>query len=144
MKLAGVVLAILVLGSCATTVEDRPRADANPTPISGGVIVDDSVPATTIPVEGTATDLLPEMAAEMSRLGGLIVGDGDAEASLARIQQIWETIEPEIKQVRPGLVNGIGATVELAVTAVERTRPADADKAFSLLTDLVDAFTGDG
>lgn len=142
MKL--IAFAVLVLGSCATTVEDRPLADANPTPISGGVIVDDSIPATTIPIEGTATELLPEMATEMSRLGGLIVDGGDAEGSLARIQQIWETIRPEIEQTRPGLVNGIAATVELAVTAVERTRPADADKAFSLLTDLVDAFTGDG
>jgi hypothetical protein len=139
-----IAFAVLVLGSCATTVEDRPLADANPTPISGGVIVDDSIPATTIPIEGTATELLPEMATEMSRLGGLIVDGGDAEGSLARIQQIWETIRPEIEQTRPGLVNGIAATVELAVTAVERTRPADADKAFSLLTDLVDAFTGDG
>jgi len=48
-----------------------------------------------------------------------------------------------VKEQRPGLVNGIGATVELAETAVTRTRPADADKAFSLLTDLVDAYTGD-
>ena len=32
----------------------------------------------------------------------------------------------------------------MARTAVERTRPADADKAFKLLTYLVDQFTGDG
>jgi hypothetical protein len=32
----------------------------------------------------------------------------------------------------------------MARIAVDRTRPADADKAFSLLTNLVDRFTGDG
>ena len=32
----------------------------------------------------------------------------------------------------------------MATSAVERKRPADADKAFNLLTDLVDSYTGDG
>jgi hypothetical protein len=41
-------------------------------------------------------------------------------------------------------VGGIQTTVDMARTAVVRVRPADADKAFALLTQLVDRYTGDG
>ena len=134
---------LLALTACATTVDDQPLADNNPTPISGGVVVDESTPVTTVAVTGSAAELLPQMAIEMSRLSALIIDGGDADAALERITVMWAAIRPEVKDKRPGLVNGIGATVELAETAVTRTRPADADKAFSLLTDLVDAYTGD-
>ncbi len=140
--------------ACATTVDDTAPggqtlppgavpADGGSALIDGGVIVD-SIPPTTIPVAGSATDLLPELAIEMSRLGSLIAdGEGD-DAALARIEAIWATIRPEIEATHPELVNGIGAMVDMARVAVERTRPADADKAFGVLTDLVDRFTGDG
>jgi hypothetical protein len=42
------------------------------------------------------------------------------------------------------LVGGIDTTVDMARTAVVRIRPADGDKAFQLLTDLVDRYTVDG
>jgi hypothetical protein len=131
-----------VLSACGTTVEDRPPADAATAPISGGVVVDESVP-TTIPVEGSTAELLVEMSTEMSRLSGLI-GESGADESLARIQEIWVVARPQVEDTRPELANSIGATVDMAATAVETTRPADADKAFSLLTGLVDRYTGDG
>lgn len=151
-----------MLTACATTVNEPEPAANSPTtvdvtnvpegaepalesgePIEGGVIVDDDTPETTIALTGSASDLLPEMAIEMSRLSELVVqNDGDNEA-LEIIVQIWDRIRPEIAADRPELVNGIAATVDMARIAVERTRPADADKAFKLLTDLVDKFTGD-
>ena len=151
----------LLLGACATTVnepdaETPSTVDVTDVPegaepalesgdlIDGGVIVDGDAPATTIALTGSATDLLPEMSIEMSRLGSQVAEGGDDNATLARIEQIWERIRPEIERDRPELLNGLGATIVMARTAVERTRPADADKAFSLLTDLVDQFTGDG
>lgn len=157
MRLRAVLLPLALVASvaaCATTVDDSGSggqtlppgavfADDDDALIDGGVVVD-SAPVTTLPVEGSAADLLPELAIEMSRLGSLIAdGEGDDE-TLARIEVIWATIRPEIESTHPQLVNGIGATVDMARVAVERTRPADADKAFSVLTDLVDAFTGDG
>jgi hypothetical protein len=84
------------------------------------------------------------MSIEISRLGSQIAEGGDDNTTLARIEQIWERIRPEIERDRPKLLNGLGAAIVMARTAVERTRPADADKAFSLLTDLVDQFTSDG
>ncbi len=134
--------AVLALAACGTTVEDRPLADEDTTPISGGVIVDETVVAT-VPIEGSPAELLVEMSAEMSRLSSLI-GEGGADESLARIQEIWIVARPEVETTAPELANGIGATVDMAATAVERTRPADADKAFGILTDLVDQYTGDG
>ncbi len=151
----------LLLGACATTVnepdsETLSRVDVTDVPegaepalesgelIDSGVIVDGDAPATTIALTGSATDLLPEMSIEMSRLGLQVAEGGGDDATLARIEQIWERIRPEIERDRPELINGLGATIVMARTAVERTRPADADKAFSLLTDLVDQFTGDG
>ena len=79
----------------------------------------------------------------MSRLSELVVqGKGDDEA-FETIVQIWDRIRPEIAADWPELVNGIGTTVDMSRIAVERTRPADADKAFKLLSDLVDQFTGE-
>lgn len=151
----------LLLGACATTVnepdaETPSTVDVTDVPegaepalesgelIDGGLILDGDAPATTIALTGSATDLLPEMSIEMSRLGSQVAEGGDDDVTLARIEQIWERIRPEIERDRPELLNGLGATIVMAQTAVERTRPADADKAFSLLTDLVDQFTGDG
>jgi hypothetical protein len=139
----------LMLTACATTVDvANVPVGAEPAlqsgePIEGGVIVDADTPETTIPLTGSASDLLPDMVIEMSRLSELVVqSEGDDEA-LETIVQIWDRIRPEIAADRPELVNGIGATVDMARIAVERTRPADADKAFKLLTDLVDKFTGE-
>lgn len=163
-RLMATAVIVTALAGCATTV-DEPTGDAATAPastdadvtdvpvgaepaledgelIEGGVI-DDTVPVATTLVGGAAADLLPEMAAEMSRLSGLIGESTTDDESFARIESIWTTIRPEIAETRPELVDGIGATVDMARTAVDRTRPADADKAFSILTDLVDNYFGE-
>ena len=87
---------------------------------------------------------LVDMATEMSRLGSQIAEGGDATATLVAIEATWTAIRAEVELTNPELVYGIGSTVDMARVGVERTRPADADKAFSILTDLVDKYTGDG
>lgn|GEM_PF-226181 len=147
----------LALAACGTTTIDDTETDQpglggdgrelavdDTTPLDGGVIVDSDTPDTTVPITGSAADLLPEIGIDMSRLSSEISADGDEDATLARIQANWDAIRDEIEQDRPELLNGIQTTVDMATTAVERNRPADADKAFGLLNDLVDAFTGDG
>jgi hypothetical protein len=131
-----------VLVGCATTVEEQPAGEQ--TPLESGTIVDEDAPAITEPLVGSAAELLPELAAEMSRLGSQIAENGDDDATLARIERLWAAVRSEVEAERPELVGGIDTTVAMSVTAVERRRPADADKAFRLLTDLVDNFTGDG
>jgi hypothetical protein len=123
--------------------EGRDLAEDDTSPLDTGVIVDPDAPATTIPIEGSAADLLPEIGIDMSRLSAEIAGDGDEDVTIARIERTWAAIEPEVEATRPELVNGIQATVDMARTAVDANRPADADKAFSILNDLIDNFTGD-
>ena len=85
---ATVALALIAVG-CATTVEDETEptitvatglqpADESAAQLESEVIVDEA-PPTTLPIEGSANDLLPDLAIEMSRLSGTIVEGGDAE-----------------------------------------------------------------
>jgi hypothetical protein len=127
-----------------TGAEGREIADEDVTPLDADVIVDNAAPPTTVAVEGTAGELLPEIGVDMSRLSSEIAADGDEDDTIARIEAMWAAIRDEIESTRPELLNGIQATVDMARTAVDANRPADADKAFSLLTDLIDKYTGDG
>ena len=133
-----IAVALTVAGSaCAETVVEVDDAVA-PADSSGA-----TVPTTTVPITGTAADLLPELAAEMSQLSAQIAGEGDERAALLRIEQTWDVARVEVDELRPDLAGGIQTTVDMARTAVTRIRPADADKAFQILSDLVDRYTGD-
>jgi hypothetical protein len=161
---AAAVATVAVLAGCGTTTiddsstddptdqlseaeltggEGREIAEDDTSPLDTGVIVDPDAPATTIPIEGSAADLLPEIGIDMSRLSAEIAGDGDEDATIARIEGSWAAIEAEIEATNPELVNSIQATVDMARTAVDSNRPADADKAFGILNDLIDKYTGD-
>ncbi len=123
--------------------EGRELAEDDISPLDTGVIVDPDAPATTIPIEGSAADLLPDIGVDMSRLSAEVAGDGDEDATIARIEGTWAAIMADVEATNPELVNSIQATIDMARTAVDANRPADADKAFSLLNDLVDRYTGD-
>ena len=145
-------LAVLAVG-CATTIKDETEptitvatglqpADESATQLDSEVIVD-RASATTVPIAGSAANLLPDLAVEMSRLSGTIVGGGDV-ATLAIIEGTWAAVRDEIASTRPELINSMQVMIDMANTAVDRNRPADADKAFSLMSDLIDAYLGDG
>ena len=161
---AAAVAAVVVLAGCGTTTVDdssgddpadqlteaeltggegRELAEDDTSPLDTGVIVDSEAPATTVPIEGSASDLLPEIGIDMSRLSAEVAADGDEDATIARIEGSWAAIKAEVETTHPELVNSIQATVDMARTSVDANRPADADKAFSILNDLIDKFTGD-
>jgi hypothetical protein len=73
-------------------------------------------------------------------LSSQISGVGDERVSLSRIDGIWAVIQQQIQTQRPDLFDGMQTTIDLATSAVERNRPADADKAARLLGDLVDSY----
>ena len=131
------VAAAVAVSACAETVVEVDDALA-PADSSG-----ETVPSTTLPIAGSAAELLPELATEMSQLSAQIAGDGDERAALLRIEQTWDVARSEVDEQRPDLAGGIQTTVDMARTAVIRIRPADADKAFQILSDLVDRYTGD-
>lgn len=140
LRFAAIALVIVSVSSCAETVVQVESDD-------GEVNVDGSfatVPTTTLPIAGSTAELLAEMSAQMSQLSAQIGDSGDEAATLRRIDAIWLVARPDVESTRPELVGGIDTTVDMARTAVVRIRPADGDKAFQLLTDLVDRYTGDG
>ena len=140
LRLAVIALAVVAVSSCAETVVDVESDD-------GEVNVDGSfetVPTSTLPIAGSTAELLAEMSAQMSQLSAQIGDAGDEKATLQRIDAIWVVARPDVESTRPELVGGIDTTVDMARTAVVRIRPADGDKAFQLLSDLVDRYTGDG
>jgi hypothetical protein len=135
-RIATIVAVGFTFAACAETTVDL---DAD-----GELSGDDSVPTTTIAITGTAAELLPELAIEMSRLSAQIAEEGGEKETLERIEGIWVLVRPEVEDSNPELVIAIETTVDMSRTAVIRIRPADADKAFQLLTGLVDRYTGDG
>jgi hypothetical protein len=130
----------MIVASCADTVVEV-ESDDGEVSVGGSF---ESVPTTTTPIAGTTEELLAEMSADMSTLSSQISAPGDEQATLARIEAIWAIAQPDVESTRPELVGGIETTIAMARTAVVRIRPADGDKAFQLLTDLVDRYTGDG
>jgi hypothetical protein len=140
VRLTALVLAGVLFASCADTVvelESR-RGEVN---VDGSF---ETLPTTTLPISGSTAELLAEMSTEMSRLSAQIGDSGDEKATLLRINALWDAARSDVESTRPELVGGIDTTVEMATTAVVRIRPADGDKAFQILTDLVDRYTGDG
>ena len=140
LGLAAIALTVLAASSCAETVVD-PESDAGEVNVDGSF---ETVPTSTLPIVGSTSELLAEMSAQMSQLSAQIGDAGDEKATLQRIDAIWVIARPDVESTRPELVGGIDTTVDMARTAVVRIRPADGDKAFQLLTDLVDRYTGDG
>ena len=139
LRLAAVALAAVLFASCADTVVEV-ESDNGEVNVEGSF---ETVPTTTLPIEGTTAELLAEMSAQMSQLSSQIGDDGDEKATLQRIDAIWVVARPDVESSRPELVGGIDTTVDMATTAVVRIRPADGDKAFQLLNNLVDRYTND-
>jgi hypothetical protein len=127
---------LVVLAACATTVDESDSSLQ-----VAGATAAPTIPTTTLPITGTAVELLPEIAKELSLLNGQIAADGDQRATLARIEAIWLVARPEVEQQRPDLVGVMQTAIDMARNGVVRTRPADADKAYKILTDLIDRYT---
>jgi hypothetical protein len=140
-----VTRAVWLIAAVAATPFTLAACTGGDSTVEPGATIEETIATTTIAITGTPAELLPEMAVEMSRLSAQVAEDGDAEiATLAKIVGMWAAAESQVRATRPELVSSIQTTVEMATSAVERKRPADADKAFSLLTNLVDSYTGDG
>ena len=70
------------------------------------------------------------------------VAQGDmrtARTKLADIKAIWIGIQPQIGNVSEELLDDTQRMINLFTTAVDRKRPADADKAMRFLPSLVSA-----
>lgn len=137
--------ALAAATGCGTTVEDDTAVDdtssgavEEPAPEGSGRSGDDA-PAPGTAMAGSTADVLALIGDELRGLSAEIGGGGDDDAVIERIEAGWATIRDDIGDTRPELLDRIQATIDMARLAVDRRRPADADKAYGLLTDLIDA-----
>jgi len=126
------VAIVVVLSSCA------------PTTIVGSLESTTTTTSTLPPAPtGDVKELLAELATLTDGLGQLIV-DGDRAAATSRLAQaraIWEVLEPQIRAAGVDLVEEVQTVSSKITTAVERKRPADADKAQRFTALVIDSAT---
>lgn len=131
--MVGLVAATSFLVACGTTTYDESAATTT------------VVATTTTLPEGTATELLPRLVTGLSDLSLLIGpvpegfdrGDADKRTRLAEIEALWAAVEREVVADDPDAADAIVRQLDLARLAVERSRPADADKAAKFVADVV-------
>jgi hypothetical protein len=111
---------VSMLAGCATTIENG-SATTGTTPAST---------TTTIP-RGTVSELFDAMLTLGGGLGNDIASGEmqTARAKLADIRATWQAITPQIADLGKDVNDDLQRLVTLYDTAVERKRPADADKA---------------
>lgn len=98
------------------------------------------VTTTTIPT-GDIRTLLGVMLDNASGLGNLIV-DGDKTGAQLRLQNVeaaWIALEPQLKDLGNDVSVDVDRIVGLVRNAVNKKRPADADKAARFLPLVIDA-----
>lgn len=126
---------VLTLGACGTTYVD--------TDVTVPVTGDATTTTTTLPpvVEGAALGgLLVEIEQQMRHLDEQIIDGRGQQATMERIDDLWDEAERQIRERDPDDVFNFEQTIELARTGVERNRPADASKGYKLLVDVVDDY----
>ncbi len=121
-----IVLASIALPACAATTYDT----------SVTTVAPGDTTTTTQPT-GPAEDLLPKLLDEADGLSERIVENEAPGPALERIEALWAAARDEVEAGHPELVPAFDQSVALCRTAVERRRPADADKAAQNLALLV-------
>ncbi len=83
--------------------------------------------------------MLDQLLAEAGTLSEAIVQNEGQHEIIGRIDVIWTAARPGVEQASPDSVTEFDQSIELMHTGVDRRRPADADKAYNNLTQLVAA-----
>lgn len=129
-----ILAASAVLSSCGATVYDESLAASTT-----------MAPTTTEPV-GTTDELLIRLSTAMNALSSLIGPDQSGKTpsgrgeQIALIESIWRAVEDSVLAADPAAADSLARLVALAQTAVERNRPADADKAARFADQVIDDF----
>ena len=122
-----VVLAMCSLAACSTTI-----VDTAPTTTL--------VPPTTVVPSGTTTELFDQLQATIGKLSKAI-SDSDramAKVKLAEIEEIWKVLKPQIAERGDQFIQDMQRIIDLAISSIERNRPADADKSLRFLSLVIE------
>jgi hypothetical protein len=119
----------VAVSSCATTINlSAPTTLAQPA-------------VTTLPT-GTSTQLFDQLHTSLAEMSVALTEQDKTRAknALALVLNIWDALKPQISAAGGPTVDqtveDMQRIIDLAISSVERTRPADADKALRFL-DLV-------
>ncbi len=125
--LAVITVSLVSLTSCATTIIDT-------APTTTAV-----APTTTIP-SGTPDELFAQMQQTIALLSKALSesNKGVARLRLAEIESIWSMLKPQVAERGDQLVQDMQRIVDLAISSIERNRPADADKSLRFLTLVIE------
>jgi hypothetical protein len=131
---------VLVVG-CGQTIDLRDEAEVAPsvTPANDA----DGGALGALPLDGTLDELLPAILTNWQGLDQRVI-DGEAAEPLARIETAWAAAEPLVRADHPTSLFGMQQAVDLARSAVERRRPADASKGYRLAIELSDEILSRG
>jgi len=129
--LGSVVLAALVVPACSATTFDADIANSTTT-----VAVTTTVPT------GSVEELLPVMLAEVKALSEKVAANQGDDVSATYIEQLWAAMQPEIQAEHKDLVPSFEFVVRRCRVAADRTRPADADRAYRNLQTIADSLLG--
>jgi hypothetical protein len=141
-RLIPVVIAISLLAGvgCGETYDlaDRPNATQGPGVTDPEVAPSSAVDPLDVPVAADADlfTLFAEMLASWRGLDQRVIDSNRATDALARIESIWAQTEPVLRRERPTALFGFEQALDLARSAVERRRPADASKGLLIVTNL--------
>jgi hypothetical protein len=126
--LAATALAAIVVAGCATEVDPEIAAEST------------GVPSTTEFVAvGTSAELFDQLVAEAGVLSEAIVANHGQRTIVGRIDTLWMAARPAVEQESPDSLVEFDRTIALMHTGVDRRRPADADKAYTNLVNLLAA-----
>ncbi len=123
---------VVVLSSCSTVINDTASTESPEDTIA-------VITTTTIP-SGDITSLLLQLVTTANGLGEAIANrqDDQARQQAADASAIWTALQPQLLDSGIDVVEDLDRMVELIQTAVERKRPADADKAFRFISLIAD------
>jgi len=109
-------------------------------------IIDAELTTTTSTAErpeptGDVNELLDQLKVSFGTMSeALAEGDRSrAREELEYVERIWTALEPQIVGLGEQYVEDVRRVVDLAVTSVERNRPADADKALRFIELVITA-----
>ncbi len=130
--LMAMAVASVSITGCATTIAE-PLESLSTTPTTTTIAPD-------TPVGGTV-EVLDLMHSQIGALSEIVAETGGPRAfdHLAQIELLWDRVRPAVAEAHPGLVGDFDRMLALCRLAVERRRPAEADKAYAFLTPLIAA-----
>ena len=123
-----------LLSSCATTI--------NQSAVTTVASSSESVTQATIDSQLTTDELLDELLIAVDDLSKSMQKAERRQVTqqLARVVLLSDAIRPEILAASDQLAADFDRVINFAKTAVERNRPADADKALRFLPLVIEAF----